>query len=408
MLAPARPASAPQSQDFLPYGRQCIDDADVAAVVAALRSDTLTTGPRVEAFETAFAKVVGAPHAVAVANGTAALHLALLTLDLRPGDVCIVPTLTFLATANAVRFAGGEVVFSDVDPDTALMRPQDLEEAIARAGDRRVRAILPVHYAGQMADLSALAKIAARVGAVIIEDACHALGARDAHRTGAGACVDSAMATFSFHPVKTIACGEGGMITTADAITAARLRKLRSHGMERDLDAFVDPTLARDEDGERATWAYEMPALGYNYRLTDIQCALGLSQLAKLDRFLERRRALVARYHEALAALGPHVIAQPIEPGVPGWHLMVALIDYSAVGRSRSIVMRELRARGIGSQVHYIPVHRQPYYAQRYGPLDLDGAERFYRRCLSLPLFPTMLDTDVDHVVSALGAALGR
>lgn len=392
---------------FLPYGRQSIGEDDIAAVVDALRADMLTTGPRVAAFEEAFAARIGAPHAVAVANGTAALHLALLTLDLQPGDVCIVPTLTFLATANAVRFAGGEVVFADVDPDTALLTPETARAAIARAGGRRVRAILPVHYAGPMADLSGLRAVAGEVGAVLIEDSCHALGSRDARGQAAGACIETAMACFSFHPVKTIACGEGGMIATRDAAIAARLARLRSHGMERNLDAFAQPVLGCDVDGGPAPWAYEMPALGFNYRLTDIQSALGLSQLAKLDLFLDRRAALVARYQARLTSLSPYVSALEAAPGQrPGWHLMVARIDFAALGVPRRIVMERLKQAGVGTQVHYVPVHRQTYYRDRYGALDLPGAEHFYARCLSLPLFPDMDAHDVDRVVDALAAAI--
>lgn len=409
MPAPhSQPALQPTAAagPFLPYGRQSIGEDDIAAVTAALRDEMLTTGPRVAAFEAAFAAKVDAPHAVAVANGTAALHLALLALDLAPGDICIVPTLTFLATANAVRFAGGEVVFADVDPDTALMTPDTLRAALARAAGKRVRAILPVHYAGPMADTAALAAIAAEVGAVLIEDSCHAVGSRDARGALAGACRESAMACFSFHPVKTIACAEGGMITTRDAAIAARLRKLRSHGMERDLDAFAQPDLAQDIDGGPAPWAYEMPDLGYNYRLTDVQCALGLSQLAKLDAFLDRRAALIARYRAALIG-HPNIAVLTPPPGqAPGWHLAVALIDFAGLGVPRRVVMERLRAHGVGSQVHYVPVHRQTYYRDRYGVLECPGAERFYARCLSLPLFPDMRDIDVDRVVAALDAAL--
>ncbi|MBU6373948.1 MAG: UDP-4-amino-4,6-dideoxy-N-acetyl-beta-L-altrosamine transaminase [Alphaproteobacteria bacterium] len=405
MSAPTiRPAATPAP--FLPYGRQSIGEDDIAAVAAALRDDMLTTGPRVAAFERAFAAKVEAPFAVAVANGTAALHLAMLALDLAPGDVCIVPTITFLATANAVRFAGGEVVFADVDPDTALMTPDTLRAALARAAGRRVRAILPVHYAGPMADTAALAAIAAEAGAVLIEDSCHALGSRDARGDAAGACRHAAMGCFSFHPVKTIACGEGGMITTRDPALADRLMRLRSHGMQRDLGAFQSPDLACDTDGGPAPWAYEMPEIGYNYRLTDMQCALGLSQFAKLDAFLARRAALVGRYRARLIGRRGVDVLAPASGQTPGWHLLVALIDFAAIGAPRRVVMERLRAHGVGSQVHYVPVHRQTYYRDRYGALDLPGAERFYARCLSLPLFPDMTDADVDRVVEALDAAL--
>ncbi|MES2725124.1 MAG: UDP-4-amino-4,6-dideoxy-N-acetyl-beta-L-altrosamine transaminase [Pseudomonadota bacterium] len=382
---------------LLPYGRQTIEDDDIAAVAQALRGDFLTTGPLVEAFETAFAEKVGARHAVACANGTAALHLAMMALDVRPGEVCIVPSITFLATANCARYVGAEVVFADVDPMTGLMTPDTLTEAIGRVGERRLRAVLPVHLRGDTAELPALAALAQNAGAVLVEDAPHALGStmsfgNVSERVGDGR--HSAMATFSFHPVKTIATGEGGMVTTNDDRLAQRLKTLRTHGMVRPEGA--DP------------WIYEMPEPGFNYRLPDILCALGLSQLAKLDRFAARRRVLAARYAEALRPLAPLV-----KPATrPDWsdpvlHLMVALIDFAAAGRTRRQVVDDLKARGVGTQVHYIPVHTQPYYRDRYGPIDLPGAQEWYRTCLSLPLYPGMADEDVDRVILALSEVLG-
>jgi UDP-4-amino-4,6-dideoxy-N-acetyl-beta-L-altrosamine transaminase len=383
---------------MLPYGRQSIDDDDIAAVTQALRADFLTTGPTVEAFETAFAQTVGAQHAVACSNGTAALHLAMLALDVQPGEVVIAPSVTFLATANCARFVGAEVVFADVDPASGLMTPATLEQALTRLDGRRLRAVLPVHLRGDTAELPLLAALARSADAVLVEDAPHALGSslkfgNTVERVGD--CAHSAMATFSFHPVKTIATGEGGMVTTNDARLAERLRRLRSHGM------------IRPEGGD--PWWYEMPEIGFNYRLPDILCALGLSQLAKLDRFAARRRALAARYEEALKPLAPLVV----QAARPDWsdpvlHLMVALIDFPAAGLTRREVVEALRARGVGTQVHYIPVHTQPYYRERYGELELPGAQAWYERCLSLPLYPGMADEDVDHVVAALAEVLGR
>ena len=382
---------------MLPYGRQTIDDDDIAAVAEALRGDFLTTGPMVEAFERAFADKVGARYAVACANGTAALHLAMLALDVQPGDAIIAPSITFLATANCARFVGAEVVFADVDPDTGLMTPDTLAQALERLAGRRLRAVLPVHLRGDAADLAGLKHLAKGAGAVLIEDAPHALGTTVKFGNAAGTigdCAYSAMATFSFHPVKTIATGEGGMVTTNDPHLAERLRRLRTHGM------------VRPEGGD--PWWYEMPEVGFNYRLPDILCALGLSQLAKLDRFAARRRTLAARYQEALASLAP-IVRPAVRPewSDPVLHLMVALIDFKAAGKSRREVVEALRARGVGTQVHYIPVHTQPYYRQRYGELDLPGASAWYDRCLSLPLYPGMEDEDVDRVVEALREGLG-
>ena len=381
---------------FLPYGRQDIDVDDVAAVVEALGADFLTTGPRVEAFEQAFAAAVDAAHAVACANGTAALHLSMLALGIGPGDRVAVPSVTFLATANCARFVGAEVLFTDVDPGTGLMTPGTLREALERSPGP-LRAVLPVHLRGDVADLKGLAALAREAGAVLVEDAPHALGSAADFGDGAEAVGSgrwSSAATFSFHPVKTIATGEGGMVTTPDGDVAARLRRLRSHGMERLPGA--DP------------WLYEMREPGFNYRLPDILCALGQSQLRRLPDFAARRRALAEGYAAALAPLAPHVrLAATPAWSRPVLHLLTVLIDFEGLGRTRRRVVEALAAEGIGTQVHYIPVHAQPYYVGRYGPLDLPGAAAWYRRCLSLPLFPAMADTDVDRVAAALSRALG-
>ncbi|MEA1674347.1 UDP-4-amino-4,6-dideoxy-N-acetyl-beta-L-altrosamine transaminase [Nitrospirillum sp. BR 11163] len=413
----------PHSAPYLPYGRQAIDEDDIAAVTAVLRGDWLTQGPTVTRFERAFAETVGARHAIACANGTAALHLACMALNLGPGDAVVVPSVTFLATANAARYCGAEVAFADVDPETGLMGRAAAEAAIARAeaAGWRVRALAPVHFAGQAADMDALADLAEARGLAIIEDACHAVGSRRAGRArvnggGAngdgdtvaiGACDRSAMACFSFHPVKTIAAGEGGMITTNDDALARSLRRDVSHGMVRDAAAFQDKEAAFGAAGGANPWYYEMPAPGYNYRLTDIHAALGLSQLGKLDRFARRRAEMVARYDERLAGLAPLVRHAGRSGGAPAWHLYVVLIDFATLGKDRAAVMAELRVQGVGSQVHYIPVHHQPYYRARYGRLDLPGADGWYGACLSLPLFPAMTDGDVDRVVAALERVAG-
>jgi len=388
---------------FLPYGRQTIDDDDVEAVAAALRSDFLTTGPRVEEFERAFALATGAAHAVACNSGTAALHLAALSLDLGQGDAAIVPTVTFLATANVVRMTGAEVVFADVDPDTGLITPETFAAASERAAGTglKPKAAFPVHLNGQLCDMPALAAIARKNGITLVEDACHALGT-----PAIGATRNSGIACFSTHPVKAITTGEGGCITTADEALAERMRKLRSHGMTREANDFKNSGFA--VDGEtRDLHYYEMHEFGWNYRLPDILCALGTSQLAKLDRFWRRRCEIAALYGRLLASLAPAL--RPVRnDGRPhGWHLYAILVDFTSIGTSRVRYMAALRADGIGTQVHYIPVHRQPYYRNRYGEIVLPGAEAYYMRCLSIPIFPSMIDADVERVAEALARHIG-
>lgn len=386
------------SGNFLSYGRQTIEDDDVAAVAAALRADFLTGGPLVGRFEREFAEITGAPHAVACNSGTAALHLAVLAHDLGPGDAAIVPSMTFLATANVVRMTGAEVIFADVDPRDGLITTETLADARRRAvaAGLRLKAALPVHLNGQFCDMPELRTAAENDGYALIEDACHALGAKDV-----GACRYSAMACFSTHPVKAITTGEGGVVTTRDAAAAERMRQLRSHGMERDPASFIDRQMAFDGD-EANPWYYQMSEIGWNYRIPDVMCAVGLSQLGKLDRFYRRRLELAALYDRLLAPLAP--LLRPVRHGERphGWHLYAVLIDFDSLGLSRSRVMAELRAAGVGTQVHYIPVHRQPYYRQRYGDVSLPGADAYYDRCLSIPLFPTMTDSDAERVVRAL------
>ncbi len=396
---------------MIPYGRQSIDDADIAAVVEVLRAPLLTGGPAVDRFETALRAATGAPHAVACATGTAALHLALMGLDVGPGDAVVVPALTFLATANAAHHVGAEVRFADVDPDSGLLTPATLAAALARPGPGRPRAVLPVHLNGQCADMAALWPEAERHGLAVVEDACHALGGaihHDGARHPVGDGARSAAACFSFHPVKAVAMGEGGAVTTADAGLAERLRRLRNHGMTRDPGDFLDRRQAFAEDGTPHPWYYEMATPGHNYRASDLNCALGASQLGKLDRFLARRRALAAAYDRALAPLAPALRPVPRGPAEDhGRHLYAVLIDFQALGTSRDAVMRRLAADGIGTQVHYLPVHRQPFYRRRAPDLVLPGADAYYVRCLSLPLFPDMADEDVERVATALARALG-
>ena len=380
---------------FLPYGRQSVDQADIDAVIRVLKSDYLTTGPEIEKFETALCAATGAGEAVACSNGTTALHLALAALGVGEGDLCIVPTITFMATANAVRYCGGRVIFADVDPETGLMTRATLADAMSRA-DGPVKTVLPVHVGGQSCDMAAIADLARYAGAVIVEDSCHSLGSeRSGDRVGDGRYADAA--TFSFHPVKTIAAGEGGAVTTNDAALAEKMRRLRSHGVTRNRAEFIgDPS---------EPWRQEFHDLGWNYRLPDLCAALARSQLSKLDEFVARRRAMADIYDHSLGRLGGHIRPAARMPDQsPCWHLYVALIDFDAFGTTRTDVMNALHERGIGTQVHYIPVHSQKIYDD---PRHFPGAESWYQRCLTLPLFYGMTDEEVHRVVRALSDVLG-
>jgi UDP-4-amino-4,6-dideoxy-N-acetyl-beta-L-altrosamine transaminase len=406
MKRAAEAAESAAAEPFLPYGRQAIDEADIAAVVRVLRSELLAHGPTVGEFESALAAVTEAPAAAACSSGTAALHLALASLDVGPGDVCIVPAITFLATATAARFCGAEVVFADVDPATGLMTAETLREAIGRAG-AAAKAVLPVHLGGRLCAMPELAEIASAAGLRIVEDACHALGGRDAEGAAVGSCGLSDAAVFSFHPVKTIAAGEGGMVTTADPARAGRIRRLANHGVVRERELITDAALSLGADGALNPWSYEQAELGFNYRMNELEAALGLSQLGKLERFVRRRRELASLYDLALLPLA-HAVA-PVEAGPgqrPSLHLYQVRIDFEGLGLGRAEVMRRLSERGIGSQVHYIPVYRQPYFAGRYAEQRMQGAEAFYARVLALPLFPAMRNQDIERVTAALAEAL--
>jgi UDP-4-amino-4,6-dideoxy-N-acetyl-beta-L-altrosamine transaminase len=390
------------SDRVLPYGRQTIEDDDIEAVCAALRTELLTSGPLVEAFERAFADATGAAHVVACNSGTAALHLSTMALDLGPGDAAVVPATTFLATANVVRMTGAEVVFADVNPETGLLEADMLSDAVARGAKRgwKIRAAVPVHLNGRICDMPALAEVATKHGASLIEDACHALGAPQV-----GATRHSRAACFSTHPVKGITTGEGGLVTTGDAMLAARMRQLRNHGISRRPEDFDNNILAFESDAPNP-WYYEMAEIGWNYRVPDVLCALGISQLKKLDRFWRRRCDIAERYDRLLTPLAPSLRPVPRGDNPHGLHLYAVLVNFGATGRSRAEFMRALLADGIGTQVHYIPVHRQPYYKRRYGEDRLTGADAYYSRCLSLPIFPAMTDDDIDHIAASLSRVL--
>jgi perosamine synthetase len=369
----------------LPYGRHELDDGDIAAVVEVLRSDWLTTGPKVPEFEQALADVAQARFAVAVSNGTAALHAIMAALEIGPGDEVIVPALTFAATANCVVYQGGTPVFADVEPDTLLIDSAGVEKLITP----RTKAIVAVDYAGQTADYDALRTVADRHSLALVADACHSIGALDRGRA-AGSLAD--LSAFSFHPVKHVTTGEGGAITTDDPELARRLRTFRNHGIATD----------HRERAEAGAWFYEMVDLGFNYRLSDLQCALGISQLAKLPSWLARRQELAAEYDRALAAL-PNVEPLRVRGDVShAYHLYIVQVP------NRDDVFASLRASGIGANVHYVPVHLHPFYRERFGTGEGDCpvAEAAYERILTLPLFPAMTGEDVHRVVATLGGAL--
>lgn len=377
----------PVRAEVLPYGRQEITEDDIAAVIAVLRSAWLTTGPAVDRFEKAFAAVCGTTEAVAVSNGTAALHAAMHALEIGPGDEVVVPPMTFAASANCVLYRGGTPVFADVDPETLLLDPAAVEERISP----RTRAIVAVDYAGQPCDYDALRAIADRHGLALVSDACHSLGGRD-HGRPVGSLAD--LSVFSLHPVKHITSGEGGVITTASPDLARRMRTFRSHGITSD----------HRQRQEAGAWYYEMVELGYNYRLTDIQSALGESQLRKLGEWVVRRQQIARAYDDAFRAL-PAVRPLAVRPRVEhAYHLYVIRLDLERLTADRDTFFRALRAEGIGANVHYIPVHLHPFYREHLGtgPGLCPHAEHAYERILTLPLFHAMSDGDVQDVIEAV------
>jgi len=391
LISPHTLGGEPARASYLPYGRQSVDDSDIEAVVEVLRSEWLTTGPKVAEFEEAFAARVNAAYAVSFSSGTAALHAAAFAAGLKAGDEAITTPLTFAATANCILYQGATPVFADVSRDTLNLAPEQIERRISA----KTRAILPVDYAGHPADLEAILEIAQRHGLTVIEDACHALGA-EYHGERVGSIAD--MTVFSFHPVKHITTGEGGMVTTNRSSLAETLRRFRNHG----ISSEARQRQAADD------WRYEMVLLGFNYRLPDIACALGMEQLKRLDANLARRREIAAHYTSAFREM-PAVIPPAVRPEAdPAWHLYPIRLDLERLTADREQIFRALRAENIGVSVHYIPVHYHPYYRDRFGSRagEFPVAEGAYGRLISLPMFHGMTGQDVEDVIGAITKVL--
>lgn len=385
---PAIVGGTPARDTMLPYATQWIDDDDIEAVVEVLRSLYLTTGPKVKEFEEGFAEYVGARYAVAVSNGTAALHAAVFAAGIGPGDEVITTPITFAASANCVLYQGGTPVFADIDPQTYNIDPNEIRKKITP----KTKAIIPVHFAGQPCDMDEIHEVAREHRLIVIEDAAHALGAEYKGRKIGGL---SDMTTFSFHPVKHITTGEGGMITTNDPALYEKLLLFRSHGITRDRGR-----MEKDE----GLWYYEMQELGYNYRMTDFQAALGISQLGKCDKFIELRRKYVEMYNRAFEGVEGVIVPYENEDLLSAWHLYVIRLRRELLTAGRREVFEALRAENIGVNVHYIPVYMLPYYQRRgYSTGLCPQAERSYEGMITLPLFPRMSPQDVRDVVEAVG-----
>lgn len=365
---------------YIPYGTQWIEEEDIQAVVETLRSDYLTTGPKVREFEESVAAYTGADYAVAVANGTAALHIACLAAGIGPGDEVITTPITFAASANCVLYCGATPVFADIDPVTYNISPAAIREKLTK----RTKAIIPVHFTGQPCEMKEIREIAKEYGLIVIEDAAHALGADYRGQRIGGI---SEMTCFSFHPVKHITTGEGGMVTTNDKALYDKLLLYRTHGITR------SPELLEREEGG---WYYEQQALGYNYRITDIQCALGVSQMKRLDGFVERRREIAARYTEAFSAVPGITVPAQAKFCNSSWHLYVIQVEKER----RREIFESLQAAEIGVNVHYIPVYKHPYYQKHgYASVFCENAEELYGGLISLPMYPKLTKEQQEYVI---------
>ena len=401
---------------IIPYGRQSVDDVDIQAVIDVLRSDWLTCGPAVVEFENVVSDYIGVKHAIAVSNGTAALHLCSMALGMQPGDVGVTSPLTFLASANCVAYCGARPDFVDIDPGSYCLSADRLEEYIHQNGVPKV--VIPVDFAGVPSDLPRIYNMAQQYGFAVIEDAAHSIGSSYIHQgktVRCGACVHSDLAIFSFHPVKTVTAGEGGMVLTNDDAVAHRVRMLCSHGMERDVNLFqpwpihnsdgclLNQTEIVNHDITKAPWLYQQQALGYNYRITDIQCALGTSQFRRIDETIKRRREIVDCYQTAFSQNDKLICPPCPAQTAPAYHLFVLRFKDGVEAR-RAEACAALLKHGIFAQIHYIPIYLQPWYQQQYGYVrgKCPEAEAVYGNCLSIPLYPSMTSTDISKVISII------
>ncbi|MCU0286326.1 MAG: UDP-4-amino-4,6-dideoxy-N-acetyl-beta-L-altrosamine transaminase [Acidobacteria bacterium] len=382
---------------MIPYGKHWIDIDDIAAVTNVLQSDFLTQGPQIGSFEKALTDYLGVKYAVAVANGTAALHLAVKALNLEKGKQGITSPNTFAASANCFVYNGLEPGFADIDENNYCLDPIDLAQKV----NERTGVVIPVHFAGHPADMEHISTITKNKNIYLIEDASHAVGSKYENGQMVGSCCFADMCIFSFHPVKTIATGEGGAITTNSKDLYEKLILLRNHGITKDIAKFKNWDNFEVKTGP---WYYEMLDLGFNYRMTDLQAALGTSQLKKIDAFIKRRREIVTAYNNALKNTPWLATPYERENVFSAFHLYVVKIDFEKIGKSRTQVMNELKAKGIGTQVHYIPVHLHPFYREHFSfkEGDFPKAEHYYSQCLSIPLYPKMTDNDIDQVIKAL------
>jgi len=399
---------------MIPYGKHYLDDDDIQSVINVLKDGFLTQGPKVAEFEEVLANMVGAKYAVAVSSGTAALHIACLAADIGKDSVVYTSANTFVASANCVLYVGGKPAFCDIDERTLNMSPEYLSEHALQNGG--MDSVIPVHFGGTPCDMKAIKAVADKYDAIVIEDASHAFGARYTNGDSVGSCIHSDMTVFSLHPVKGVTAGEGGVITTNDIALYKRLLKLRSHGICKgnfDLPGISvgDGSLVyQDEafdEGILNPWYYEMQELGFNYRITDFQCALALSQLSKVDKFLERRKEIASIYDQLLTDLPNVTLTQVKSRDISSLHLYVLRINFDAIGKTRGQVMRELFDFDIGSQVHYIPVPFHPYYADKgYKFSNYPETEKYYRQALTIPLYYGLSDESVNDVVKALRKVL--